>query len=478
MLKALDDMKQRIDKLEKELAEKVNREEVDKQMDTKIEAALGVPQKEPTQAELAEIKGSGVEVEEVAAEEAGEPSSQAKGAEIAPQADGGEDQAEGFGTPRAILEDRIMEKRESYLDEVQEKIRKRIRYFQRMGYSDNDGDKATDLSQEQRESIDEDFWMKKYAKEEIMKCNDATEIIIKAELLIDEDWLCNVTPLPGNLFSVGAFGEIFERGAKPFSDKWIKSYSKAFGCCIVILIQLIGPPLIFMSRMPSHLGILDDKKYDWRCHPLFGSADGLDLNPCPSGRLPGEIHFLDDWHRLTMTKLLGVIFMGAFILNGLFSIISERKTWRDLYNTFRFLDWKNDEFKAPGGWYLGAGCFVNCWVVTWACLDIFVVAGASADPQDLLMDSFALLFLFNLDDIDGDLCFVTDDDWPGLRLAWIYNELVHPWPDTEFDEDDLDWLGYVGMLTYKFTIALLCIEFTIIPALAMLTPFVDIAPMD
>ena len=33
-----------------------------------------------------------------------------------------------------------------------------------------------------------------------------------------------------------------------------------------------------------------------------------------------------------------------------------------------------------------------------------------------------------------------EEDWPGDRISWIYSELVHPWPDEEFDEE---WGGGV-----------------------------------
>merc|ERR1712060_150452 len=157
-------------------------------------------------------------------------------------------------------------------------------------------------------------------------------------------------------------------------------------------------------------------------------------------------------------------------------VLQERKAWKDLYNTFRFLDWKNKYFKAPGAFTMGAGAFVNCWVVVWSCLDMYVVVGASKTPQDLLLDALGLLFLFKLDDIGGDLGFVDQDDWPGLRIAWIYNELVRPWPDEEFDEDKLDRLGTFWLLFYKCVIRFICAEIICIPILSIFTPFLDIAP--
>lgn len=463
---ALEELRLRLDKMEQELML------VHAELDTKVTNAE-VSQPEQDLAHPAE-KDSGVQLE-VEDEDLQQKSTVKMPEENADCKECQEEEPESM-TDRERLEHTIIKKRELHRDHVQEKIRKQLRYFQQQGLSDNDGDKETNLTQAQRNSIDEDWFMKEYTKQEICNCKNATEIIIKAELLIDENWLDKIDALPGNLFSVGAFGEIFDRASSLFSKDGLKVYSKTIGCCLVILIQLIGPPLIFFSRMPTHIGVVEDSRYEWGCHPLVGA--GNSSVQCPSGKLSDKVGIMDDWQRIFMTKFLGIIFIIAFILNGLFSIMDEQKTWKNLYNTFRFLDWKNEEFKAPGGVYLFFGAFVNCWVVLWSCLDMYVVAGACADPQDLLMDALALLFLFNLDDVGGDLCFVDEDDWPGLRIAWIYQELVHPWPDDEFDEDKLDALGFASMLLYRGTITLLFLELAFIPVLVIITPFLDIAPSD
>merc|ERR1712151_1309046 len=126
-------------------------------------------------------------------------------------------------------------------------------------------------------------------------------------------------------------------------------------------------------------------------------------------KLPEEFGLLEDWNHLFLTRSLGLIFMVIFILNGLFVLIEEKSTWKDIYNTFRYLDIKNDKFKMTGRYWLADSAFVNCWVILWSCLDIYVVVGASMSPQDLLMDALGLLFLYNLDDIGGDLGFVDED---------------------------------------------------------------------
>merc|ERR1711972_1142019 len=50
--------------------------------------------------------------------------------------------------------------------------------------------------------------------------------------------------------------------------------------------------------------------------------------------------------------------------------------------------------------------------------------GGSKCPKDCIMDSLGLLFLFKLDDISGDISFVSEDAWPGYELGWVYDNMV------------------------------------------------------
>merc|ERR1712050_240558 len=119
------------------------------------------------------------------------------------------------------------------------------------------------------------------------------------------------------------------------------------------------------------------------------------------------------------------------------------------------------------------GAFVNTWVVGFCCLDMYVVVGASNNPQDLLLDALALLFLYNLDDIGASIAFIDEDDWPALRIAWIYNEVVNPCPDDIFNEDKLDIMGQIFLSLYNITkFSLICLIF-IVPTLQIITPFLQ-----
>jgi len=375
----------------------------------------------------------------------------------------------------------ICKARDDYEDWViNTHIPKRLKRLETKGKSDEDDDENNNLSDLERASIDREWMMKEYAKLQICNSNTNDEILMKAELLVEEDWLDKLDALPGNLFCLGAFGDIFPKDAPWFSLLRLKAHCKLLGCFLVVIIQVCGPPMIFFSKMPGNAGVMDKMRYEWRCWPISFNPlyDPTNEEPCPGGKLAKDVTLLSDWDHVMSTKLLSLFFIAAFILNGIFVLLEEKKTWKDVWNTFRFLDWKNDNFELSGKWFLVMGAIINCHVIVWTCLDMYVVAGASTSPQDLIMDALGLLFLYNLDDIGGDLGFVDEDDWPGLRIAWIYTELVHPWPDEEFDEDKMDMLGWFSLNFYRFITVILVVMLWVIPVLCCITPFVQIVPDD
>merc|ERR1719282_1579724 len=241
-----------------------------------------------------------------------------------------------------------------------------------------------------------------HAKHEILYATSNADLLMKAELLINENWLSKYDGFHGNIYRIGAFGDLQPATDKIFSTDFMKAAARFMGCVAIFLIQLLGPVAVFFSTIAGW-GIEDDEHYDWSAWH-FGQFEDM----------------ITDWQVAHMTKVLAVLFIFAFVLNGLFCVLDEQKSWKNIYNTFRFLQMNTPNFEVHGASFLYLCAFVNCWLITWCCIDAFVVIGAARTPKDLLMDSLGLLFLYNLDDIGGDLGFVDMDDWPGLQLAWIY----------------------------------------------------------
>lgn len=246
-----------------------------------------------------------------------------------------------------------------------------------------------------------------------------------------------------------------------------------WGMIVIVLIQIAGPPMIFMSRMFG-AGVLAETAYRWECcpwyrwlRPLSEEDEGLYCGYHQT--LPRDTSMFEDWNHIKCTKALGMLMMTAFILNGIFVVTDERKSWKKIYATFKYLDHAT-HFSFSGLWYLYVDACMNCWVISWSCLDVFLVLGAAQDPSEVLMNALALMFLYNLDDISGDFGFVDDNDWPGSRLAWIYEEF-----SKKMVESDLyDWAGWLFLSVYNATSVVMVIYLIALPALAAITPFIQV----
>merc|ERR1712008_642119 len=193
---------------------------------------------------------------------------------------------------------------------------------------------------------------------------------------------------------------------------------------------------------------------------------------------------------------MGLLFLFCFILNGIFVMLEERAAWFKIYRVLAFLDGTpNLHFRTRA--FLWISAFLDCWNVLWCSLACYVVVGSSETPKDVLMDSFGMLFLYNLEKVGGDLKFVDADDWPGDRLGWIFDEWIRkrgephdtaaphnpssyaqrkssrdvatkirsPMID-DVDEENLDWGERVGLLGYRFTVWILAGMLVVLPVIS------------
>eukprot|EP00913_Durusdinium_trenchii_P014205 g13331.t1 len=75
------------------------------------------------------------------------------------------------------------------------------------------------------------------------------------------------------------------------------------------------------------------------------------------------------------------------------------------------------------GWLI-MGRLMNCMVVIECCVIVYFSFVLSDTPMDVLFNSMAVTFLYNLDDIDGEMGFLTDEDWDGDELGKLYYQAV------------------------------------------------------
>lgn len=204
---------------------------------------------------------------------------------------------------------------------------------------------------------------------------------------VDQSWLDYHDELPGNIYRIAAFGGLKAEGVRRASKN-----ARIFGCVLVFIIQTCGPFFIFLNTAFS-IGITPERRIMWEKWD-------------PS---------LDDWKHIPTTKLISMIAISLFAVNALFYTLSEKDAWLGSMKIYRL----QHHFGGKGIACLYVDAAVNCWVVLCCSLDACLSIGTAQSPKHVLFCCLALVFLFNLDDVDGNLDFVSDDDWPGGALGWM-----------------------------------------------------------
>lgn len=293
----------------------------------------------------------------------------------------------------------------------------------------------------------------------ILKAPDMHHLLEIAEEKIEEDWLGRSDDLQGNMYRVAAFGRLF---TKEYEDPYAVFLARICGAGFIWFFQFFGAPALVLSDVfgwgvPAEKAILIE---DW------------------------ELFNFTDWEELWLTKIMGIVFMQAFVMNGIFVVQDYKQSWIKISNLFKSLDNRtNAMLNGESCLYLDA--FTNCWVVVWCCLASALVMGSATTPHELLFNGLGLLFLFNLDDIDGEFGFFNQDDWPGDRLAWISEKIQtegYKSARSVYDDEgnyhyrDTECAHKLVVLYYNITIGLLWVLAFVLPFIISITSFSLITP--
>jgi hypothetical protein len=317
-----------------------------------------------------------------------------------------------------------------------------------------------------KDDSEDDMWAT-IAKDKILEAKTIEHMFDTALEFIDDEWLADIDELPGNIYRIAALGTLTE-GLFHDADPSITLMKlvRIFGFVSIFLVQLFGPPLLVASVFT---GWGTDRGDDGEQFIHWASWEASTI----------------DVQTLTTTKLLSCLFLFVFQLNGLYVLIQEKQSWVKIHKTFRYLKHNTPNMDVRGGHFLIIGACTNSWVVIMTSIASFTVLGASFSPRSLLFDALGLLFLYNLDDIDSALGFVSEDDWDGVRLGWIYREMVAVNYHTthgnqtvsgrlmadKFIPEQEDWHGYLVAKVYDFVAAFLVVASIVLPVLGFLTPF-------
>jgi len=180
-----------------------------------------------------------------------------------------------------------------------------------------------------------------------------------------------------------------------------------------------------------------------------------------------------DWYKFdALVKFIATLFVFCFITNGVFVLMDEYKSWCKIDKTFRIL---KTHTTGLCEYWLYVDVLTNCWVIINCCVAAYLVLGTADNAKDVLFDALALLFIYNLDDVSGDLGFVDHDEWPGHKIAWVYDFLENnPTPaedNSSDDEFDTQQASYFFIAIYMLTLVLLSVFAIVFPVAFMLTPF-------
>lgn len=223
---------------------------------------------------------------------------------------------------------------------------------------------------------------------------------------VQADWSSD--KIRGNLYKVLAFGSNFnisavteeEREEGKVTTSWIvHNIVKPGGWLIVVLIQVFGPYLITY-------------------HYLVKTFDcGLTTDTM----FPGYDVWSKEFLEMYPTRLLACGFLYAFVLNSIKMVDSEKQNARRVFNVFYALFTGRPNARY---FWLYFGPLVNCYLAISCSIVVFFVLGAAEDPKDVVFDSLAILFIFNLDDIEGnDLAILDDDNWLDFQFGWVHKML-------------------------------------------------------
>jgi len=200
----------------------------------------------------------------------------------------------------------------------------------------------------------------------------------------DKDADEDVMPIPGNMYRWWGLG---------LMNNWRSVQN--FGLLFIFAAQAFAPPACIVNNF---------YRLDWT-NWKFG---------------------VDDWNMYhgigNFSKhLVATIFLCMFTLNGMMVIKQERIASMKIA---ALLDFRGTNYEGYNKdvkyFWLITGRIMNCVVVLECCVITYFSFVLSDTPMDVLFNAMAVTFLYNLDDIAGEMGFLGDEDWDGEALGKLY----------------------------------------------------------
>eukprot|EP00929_Paragymnodinium_shiwhaense_P067924 TRINITY_DN34138_c1_g4_i3.p1 TRINITY_DN34138_c1_g4~~TRINITY_DN34138_c1_g4_i3.p1 ORF type:complete len:445 (+),score=97.18 TRINITY_DN34138_c1_g4_i3:152-1486(+) len=181
------------------------------------------------------------------------------------------------------------------------------------------------------------------------------------------------------------------------------------GLFLIIVVQLLAPLTILI----------------WSAYRIDWFPDGAWVTSEKFQYVPGS-----DEKGITYIgqNILGAVFIVLFNLNGTYVMRSHHTRMQrllDMTELFQVVAARNpDHFQVPRTYWLWVGAYVNCICLIFCALSLPpLLILVEEGPKGVVFDALGLTFLYNLDDVAGDLGFL-DDKWDDNTFGDIYGGLA------------------------------------------------------
>jgi len=292
------------------------------------------------------------------------------------------------------------------------------------------------------------------AMREIQKAESALEMFALMQTMIEENWLCSINELPGNIYRIWAFGGLSLHG-KTWGDAFPR-LCRVVGGATIIIIQYVASPVLCLGQFIGW-GVEPRSVLHWsRWHVS-----------------------LSDWQGPhAFIKFIALGFLFCFLTNGMLVLLNEQRSGSKINRAFYYL--KQHRKKHMYMSFLLIDVVNNCWVVFWCSLASFPIIGSSASAQEVVFNALTVVFLYSIDDVGGDLNFVEADKWPGKQIGWVHHRIFRLGTASSTQYIDVSTWGlkaytirHLTMFIYQTTFVALFLMWLLFPVLFILTPFME-----
>ncbi|CAJ1441954.1 unnamed protein product [Effrenium voratum] len=217
-----------------------------------------------------------------------------------------------------------------------------------------------------------------------------------------EEMVGKADPIHGNIYTYWAFHEVLQQHGL-IDPQASKSKVLQVGLLFVMIVQVLGPPAILI----------------WSIYAINWSQAKIGLGSWQY-QYGSYTHGISNF----AGQILGTLFLFVFILNGIYVIRDDKKKSEKIWYVVKVLDGPDGRNRrnTVNKFWLRAGAIINSWCVVISAICMAPCFILSKSPKDIIFDAFALLFLFRLDDVNGDLGFL-EEQWDSDLFGSFYEHI-------------------------------------------------------